>query len=119
MHHQARLADATACAQEEVDGKTRKLKKLLPKYQAAKAEIKDLQEEFQREKEVSSHIQASHVVKPGQVGERAYQESRDVKPNQQGRCTKVHGAGASISRYRRHARIRTSLFCTDTDAYTK
>lgn len=37
--------------QEEIDSKTRKLKKLYAKFKAAQAEIKDLQDEFQREKE--------------------------------------------------------------------
>ena len=37
---------------EEIEGKTRKLKKLFGKFKAAQAEIKDLQDEFAREKEV-------------------------------------------------------------------
>ena len=37
--------------QDEVEVKTRKLKKLWTKYQAAKSEIKDLNEEFQTERE--------------------------------------------------------------------
>ena len=37
--------------QDEVEVKTRKLKKLWTKYQAAKSEIKDLNEEFQSERE--------------------------------------------------------------------
>jgi len=36
---------------EEIEGKTRKLKKLFGKFKAAQAEIKDLQDEFAREKE--------------------------------------------------------------------
>jgi len=40
-----------ASLQEEVEGKTKKLKKLWAKYKGAQAEILDLQNEFQREKE--------------------------------------------------------------------
>jgi len=36
---------------EEIEGKTKKLKKLYGKFKAAQAEIKDMQDEFQREKE--------------------------------------------------------------------
>ena len=37
--------------QDEVDAKTKKLKKLWSKFQSAKSEIKDLTEEFQEERE--------------------------------------------------------------------
>jgi len=37
--------------QEEIEGKTRKLKKLWGKFKTAQAEVQDLQNEFQREKE--------------------------------------------------------------------
>lgn len=40
--------------QEEVEGKSRKLKKLWAKYKTAQAEIQDLQNEFHREKEVGA-----------------------------------------------------------------
>jgi kinesin family protein 3/17 len=41
------LEEHFSSLQEEVDAKTRKLKKLLTKYQAAVQESKDLQQEFQ------------------------------------------------------------------------
>mmetsp|Transcript_21342 Transcript_21342/g.65101 ORF Transcript_21342/g.65101 Transcript_21342/m.65101 type:complete len:257 (-) Transcript_21342:2816-3586(-) len=45
------LEEQFGSLQEEVDVKTRKLKKLWAKYQAATSEIRDLEQEFQRERE--------------------------------------------------------------------
>jgi|UniRef100_A0A7S3STU7 hypothetical protein len=45
------LEEQYASLEAEVEGKTRKLKRLWTKYQAAQADILDVQKEFQREKE--------------------------------------------------------------------
>lgn len=45
------LEEQYSSLQEEIEGKTRKLKKLWGKYKAAQAEVQDQQNEFQREKE--------------------------------------------------------------------
>ena len=45
------LEEQYASLEAEVEGKTRKLKRLWTKYHAAQADILDVQKEFQREKE--------------------------------------------------------------------
>jgi len=45
------LEEQYSSLQEEIEVKTKKLKKLWNKYQAANREVQDLQEEFQRERE--------------------------------------------------------------------
>ncbi len=51
MDERLALEEQYANIQEEVDVKTKKLKKLWNKFQLAKAEINDLQQEFQQERE--------------------------------------------------------------------
>ena len=49
--------------QEEVEGKPRKLKKLWGKFKTAQAEIQDLQNEFQREKEdILANLDQFHLA---------------------------------------------------------
>lgn len=45
------LEESFANAKEEADDRTRKLKKLMRKYREAQAEMRDLQDEFEQERE--------------------------------------------------------------------